>query len=410
MALSLGACDRAPDASRPDARLDEGELDTAMPALEPAVLMGSPAGVVQSYVPLVLDYGRGAPQPCSGVLVAPNILVTARNCIAPVPFSESFECRLDGKPVGDTEASGYFSPGRLVWDDLKVIVGPDLPPLDPAPPGDAVGAKVFVSDGNTICGHDIALVVLDLEVPGIELFPLRLGAAPVEGEEITLIGWGATDPEAGLHPNDVLLPARHAADGVEITRVFQAQDIPGSTTIGAAPRTFHTGPAICAFDNGGPALSNGALVGIASHSYGISGTAPTGFCGDFVSVYTQIAPFEDLFERAFAAAGQPIWRAGEAYPGSVEADGECVRDDNCASGLCRFVQGEGFCARPCAADADCAEGYVCGLGEEGGFCEAPDTEGCSLAPEPRGRSPIAPIGVLLAALGFVRRRSSFASG
>src|SRR5688572_30350786 len=97
-------------------------------------------------IPLFQD-GRFAGA-CSGVLVAPNLVLTARHCVSESdPVSA---CDPEGNPL----YGGNIYADRAA-EDLGVITGAALKfELD------AAGQQVFTLAGDTLCNADIALILL----------------------------------------------------------------------------------------------------------------------------------------------------------------------------------------------------------------------------------------------------------
>src|SRR5262249_26072987 len=94
---------------------------------------------------------------CTGALLAPNLVVTARHCIAKTSDA--------GGPCGSFGA--LDDPGRIT-----VSVGIDADPDAPA----ARGMKSFVEADADFCEHDIGLVLLDHNVKSARVVPFRATA------------------------------------------------------------------------------------------------------------------------------------------------------------------------------------------------------------------------------------------
>lgn len=308
---------------------------------------------------------------CAGTLVAPNLMATSRACVAAYD-SEPFKCHLDGGISSDSGEGGLFGPDPVSLQQLLVYV--DKAPVSPDDQPDARGAAIIDDGGEHLCGHDLAFIVLDRDIPGIDLLPLHIDEAPRVDDRVDVVGWGARDDGTSY------VKARNVRRSVPVTAVNPSAPVPGDTSEDRAPRTFHTDLIVCTGDAGGGAFTtSGALVGVASSSFQELGSI--GFCGVGFSTYSMLSAFPEVVAEAYAAAGQPIWRAGNPYPGSVELDGRCRRDENCASGVCLLQDEEGgFCAEGCAADRDCREGTLCRLTDDGGYCSArldAEASGCA---------------------------------
>ena len=234
---------------------------------------------------------------CSGTLVAPNLVITARHCIT--SFVEgTWNCDANGN-MTSTDGSGQM--GAL--DDpaginVMVGVGPDLVTS-------AKGTAIFTPQVSNVCVNDIALVVLDTALTDLPIKPIRLTTPTFPGERYRAVGYGF--PFLGADAGSLI---RHTRSGVPIAKVGPSPLRPTGDAI--PPRTFQSqGAGLCLGDSGGPALSDsGAVIGVFSE-YAGSCTAP-----DSVETHTQIAPFIDaIVLPAFQAAGYEPWLEGNSEPG-----------------------------------------------------------------------------------------------
>jgi hypothetical protein len=382
-----------------------------------AVVGGTPSGPDRDATALIVfEFDPATPGAfyiCSGVLLAPNLLATARHCfadISPAGFltSAPFECGANGEPIDDGLGGGYIiEDGNPA--DLKVYVGNVVHDIVGEPPA-ARGLEVIHDGANTLCSHDIAFVVLDREIPDVPPMQLRWETPPQQGEPVTLVGWGKTDGGSSSYQ-----PKSHYSSPLPIIAVGPEQPDPAATGPGVVPRTFETGPGQCHGDSGGPSLDGAGLVlGIASRFTGVvSPTAPDPCAvATNESVFMQLASFHDIIEEAFVAAEQVPWLEGSPRPGTIIIGEQCAADHDCESGVCG-IDGSaevGQCTTACTADDECEEGLVCR--PEGGFCGVPlpvsaDEDGaassCAFAPPSRGS-----LWWLLpaAALAWARRRAN----
>ena len=230
---------------------------------------------------------------CSGTLVAPNLVITARHCIT--NFVDGFwTCDVDGTL---RSSSGAGQMGLLdTPSNITIRSG-----TGPNPPRVAKGTAIFAPQADSICVNDIALVQLDHSLTN-PVKPIRIYTGTNPGEEIRVIGYG-TDQDGGIG-------VRHTRSGLVIAQVGSSVFRPvGDPT---PPRTFVTkGPALCIGDSGGPALSdNEAIIGIFSQYDGLC-TSPSA-----TNIFTEVAPFaNDVILPAFAAAGYEPWLEGNSEPG-----------------------------------------------------------------------------------------------
>lgn len=232
---------------------------------------------------------------CTATVVAPNLLLTARHCVSIA--DDSLNCDPNGPSGGDTGKD-------FVASDLAVFTGPALAPF--AYPGStdvtkwmpaAQGARIFHDGAGNLCGHDLALLLLDRPISA-PVASLRLHRDERPGEGVTVVGWGlVNDQDAGFTP-----AARQRRD----TAIVNV----GPKTDGELPllaTDFSLRESICEGDSGGPvfAQSTGAVIGVISHgNNGITGDTPGAACvgpGEY-NVMTKLAPFRAVFDQAFAAA------------------------------------------------------------------------------------------------------------
>jgi hypothetical protein len=239
---------------------------------------------------------------CSGALVAPNVVVTALHCVARYDTFGTFSCDTKGVLITSSPPDGELG-APVAPTNVEIHLGA-LPGSVP----DAYGAKVFGSGSLVICRNDLAFIVLDRDLDATTL-PMRVSRPTRRGEAMRIVGYGQTLVDDGTS-------GRHARSGVLVSSVGANGKNAASGL--AAPNTLVLGPGACHGDSGGPAVSEdtGAVVGVYSISAGISCDAE-----QVRNVYTQLAPFTTLADRAFAFAGKEPLVETETTSGSGGAGG-----------------------------------------------------------------------------------------
>ncbi|MBX3233657.1 MAG: S1 family peptidase [Labilithrix sp.] len=241
---------------------------------------------------------------CTGTLVAPNLVLTARHCVSNTDATTA--CAQDGTPI-----SGSMIRGNRVASHLAVFVGTNGVAPDSAVEANAAarGKRIIVDASDTVCNHDIALVMLDRELTS-PVAPLRM-TAPAATEKVDVVGWGVN--ESGS-----LVAARSARRDIPLLGVGPGP-YPTNPAWGYGDAEFMTGESACAGDSGAPAFAKGgAVIGVsarAGNGQPSNGNmASTCVGGNAHAVYTHISKFEKLIKAAFDVAKQPLWLEGQVNP------------------------------------------------------------------------------------------------
>ncbi len=277
-----------------------------------SAIQGGSTDTGHSFAVGIIDQSAGAL--CSGALIAPNLVVTARHCVASVG-SEQVNCATDtfGK-VHSAANFGVTTDGQMSqrgkWYDVSKIVVP--------------------TDAH-FCGNDLALIVLAKNVPDSEATPVTPGIEfPLTDSthythSLTAIGYGITSVGA-------------QDEGTRrIKQNIPVQCIPGDAKIdcsklGAsssevAKTEFIAGSGTCSGDSGSSAFEQKSFsagtpvtMGVLSRG-GESGTD----CLD--SVYTRLDSFADLIRSTAVDAAQAggytpaSWTGAPPDPNATDNDG-----------------------------------------------------------------------------------------
>lgn len=269
-----------------------------------AIIDGVPSDAEDDSTIRLRIFQDGAPYAsCTGVLVADNLVLTARHCVSLT--DPQFLCDETGIAVRGAQIRGDRAPS-----DLGVITGSTLSETLAAR-----GVELFTLPDRTICNRDIALLRLDRPVTGVPIAQLRLKAPPAVGEAVRVVGWGLSNNAT----NDPRVRARR--DGVTVDTLGPLTVFP-LTGQGIGDHEFIVGESVCRGDSGGPAYAETTRAVIGVYSQGGNGKAPDAAGSECVdddthvtqNVYTRVDGFPDLFAAAFAAAGTEPWEEGSADP------------------------------------------------------------------------------------------------
>lgn len=269
------------------------------------IIGGEVSGAEDDSVVLLRSDRASGASVCSGSLLAPNLVMTARHCIVAEYPADNIRCNADGTL---NEPSGGQLGESVPASDVNVFTGGTVMPdgVFPAGEGTAHGVQIITTSWPTVCRDDLALVVVDRALTQPPLtFDLQKQVSL--GAPVSVIGYGLTE-NSGV--DDKYSP-RHRRDGLRVKYV------------GTLPDTFVLPRSVCKGDSGGPALdaNTGEVVGV--YSLGFPGDDAEACSSETaLNYFVQVSRYESLLRDAFDAAGQPFPEPrGEGGAGGADAGG-----------------------------------------------------------------------------------------
>jgi MYXO-CTERM domain-containing protein len=230
LTLVLAGCTDAADATLP------------VGLVQDPIVGGQPDSMSHSVVGILTREG----ELCSGSLILPNLVLTARHCVATLSSGESVQCGVS--MFGSVHPASDFA---VSWDDN--LTGN----VDSASVYHASAVRVPSEAG--VCGNDIALIELSANVPAEQATPLvpRIDSAPMNNEVFDAVGYGLTDPNDQL---GTTAGRRMRFNGAHVSCVGTA-----CGSLGGVASEWGANAPVCSGDSGGPALdSAGRVIGTTS--------------------------------------------------------------------------------------------------------------------------------------------------
>jgi hypothetical protein len=289
--------------------------------------------------PAVVAIVDGAGDMCTGVLLAEDVVLTARSCVSSDP--EENRC------------SSLVLPPPAAVDPSTLVVYTEVPAPGVVPASS--GAVVLTANDSTLCGGDLAILVL---------------ARPVEGATPTVAS------ESGIAEGDTVRtvtfgwpPSRSPPESELLREHLPVLDV--------SPSEFAVAEATCVGSPGGAAIdeTTGEVVGVMSR-WGSACNAPAQF-----DVFTRADAFYSLIQdsllwapslaiaevdggaEALRDAGKP--RAAKAKKPATDLGAACSIGADCGTGVCVTAQGSQYCSELCDATYRCPTDFRCVIAQGG---------------------------------------------
>ena len=219
---------------------------------------------------------------CSGALVAPNLVLTARHCvtraITATPACDVHGTSHNGVQLGNDEDPSFIS----IYTGAHVDVSVDAPR--------AYASRTIHPTTRVLCDSDVAFIVLDRSLDDVETLPMRLDAPVEAGEYVMPVGFG------GGFIGDI--GTRVPRPASPVLTVGPGHNSSTGAVLG--PHEFEVDEATCRGDSGGPALDvlSGQVVGVVSRGRSCF--------SDGNHVYTRIDAYASLAREALHEAHREL--------------------------------------------------------------------------------------------------------
>ena len=228
---------------------------------------------------------------CSGTLLAPNLVLTARHCVSDLSTGDgAINCN-------QTNFLPTYAASSFVLSYAADLTG------TVAQNSIFEVSDVRVPTSAQLCGNDIALLILSSNVPAASVTPIppRVDQAPQAAETFTAVGYGLTNPQ----------DSAGTTAGIRRMLGGESVDCVGAADCGPPTKDdeWAANASVCHGDSGGPAIdAQGRVIGVASR-------ADT-YCA--FSLYSSVSPWQSLIVSTAVDAADAGGYAPPDWTGATE--------------------------------------------------------------------------------------------
>jgi MYXO-CTERM domain-containing protein len=309
-------------------------------------------------VAIAVTLSGGQAALCSGILLAPNLVATARHCVSQLS-SDQVNC-------STSMFGAVYAPSQFVVSNSASLLT--------LPTRDYVSKIIYPmgTDQTSVCGNDIALLILTQSIQ-LSQYVTPAIAPPLTDHQtwattMTAIGYGIDTPtdQAGMSAGVRRIRQNIALSCIPDDPSFSNCYTDTNKQLFAADE-FEAGDGTCEGDSGSGAFDqtqfnqgNWVSFGVLSRG-GVStdGMTCTG------SIYSRFDAWSQLLVDA---ANEAATKGGYDPPSwaARKGDGEaCATNEECSSKNCVSLDGTNFvCSSACSTSATCTAGASC----LGGYC------------------------------------------
>ena len=288
-----------------------------------------------------IDLGGGYGAECSGAMIEPNLVLTARHCVSKTP--EAIDCSATSNITANYATNQFY-----VSTNQDYQRGPQWAVRSIYYVNDATCAAGATNPECALCGNDLALIELRAGSSG---FPSKWVAptlvAPVAGN-YRGIGYGCQDGPCSISGYRMLLDPLQVATVLSQDMIVRAGEV-------------------CQGDSGSPIYdaTTNTILGILSRGEASCGRA----------TYTRIDKHIDWLQKYGAIAAKNGGYAAAPWvtatkpsppppPTPQPMGAPCSSPADCETGVCVAVGSDQKCSKACGPTSHCPSGFSC----DSGYC------------------------------------------